>query len=191
MSFSFCYLLRWPFRVFDILSVREPFDSVLLPAMYHLFLIKHSCPLCASIKYECWHFGFPTQQDDFFFLSLLLFVIYEAFRRFNSGRNPEEKDNFPSRNKENHKPTEPSLDEKVAPSKASQTTGKGRTKGAMGSWIPAVHLLMLRLGVGNIFTFNNNAFKASSPNNFCCITYLTAGKVTSQIHSSLTYWKEQ
>lgn len=46
-----------------------------------------------------------------------------AFRRFNSGRYPEEKDNFPSRNKENHKPTEPSLDEKVAPSKASQTTG--------------------------------------------------------------------
>ncbi|XP_038964188.1 C-type lectin domain family 7 member A isoform X3 [Rattus norvegicus] len=64
-----------------------------------------------------------------------------AFRRFNSGRYPEEKDNFPSRNKENHKPTEPSLDEKVAPSKASQTTGKGRTKGAMGSWIPEVHFL--------------------------------------------------
>ncbi|XP_028737334.1 C-type lectin domain family 7 member A isoform X2 [Peromyscus leucopus] len=46
-----------------------------------------------------------------------------AFWRFNSGRNPEEKENFPSRNKENHKPTKSSLDEKVAPSKASQTTG--------------------------------------------------------------------
>nr|XP_021510965.1 uncharacterized protein LOC110559710 isoform X3 [Meriones unguiculatus] len=46
-----------------------------------------------------------------------------AFWRFNSGRNPEEKANFPSRNKENHKPTKSSLDEKVAPSKAPQTTG--------------------------------------------------------------------
>ncbi|XP_051029184.1 C-type lectin domain family 7 member A isoform X1 [Phodopus roborovskii] len=46
-----------------------------------------------------------------------------AFWRFNSGRHPEEKENFPSRNKENHKPTKPSLDDKVAPSKASQTTG--------------------------------------------------------------------
>ncbi|XP_036038825.1 C-type lectin domain family 7 member A isoform X1 [Onychomys torridus] len=46
-----------------------------------------------------------------------------AFWRFNSGKNPEEKENFPSRNKENHKPTKSSLDEKVAPSKASQTTG--------------------------------------------------------------------
>ncbi|XP_034368156.1 C-type lectin domain family 7 member A isoform X2 [Arvicanthis niloticus] len=46
-----------------------------------------------------------------------------ALSRFNSGRNPEEKDNFPSRNKENHKPTESSLEKKVAPSKAPQTTG--------------------------------------------------------------------
>ncbi|XP_049986168.1 C-type lectin domain family 7 member A isoform X1 [Alexandromys fortis] len=46
-----------------------------------------------------------------------------AFWRFNSGRNPEEKEIFPSRNKENHKPTKSSLDEKVVPSKASQTTG--------------------------------------------------------------------
>ncbi|KAL1790853.1 C-type lectin domain family 7 member A isoform X1 [Sigmodon hispidus] len=37
-------------------------------------------------------------------------------------RNPEEKENILSRNKENHKPTKSSLDEKVAPSKASQTT---------------------------------------------------------------------
>lgn len=171
MSFSFCYLPHWPFRVFHISSMREPFDSVLLPVIYHLFLIKHRCPLCASIKYGCCHFSFQAEHNDFLFLSLLLFVTYEAFRRFNSGRYPEEKDNFPSRNKENHKPTEPSLDEKVAPSKASQTTGKGRTKGAMGSWIPEVHFLVLRLGVGNIFTSNNNEFKGSRSNNFCSITY--------------------
>ncbi|XP_051011629.1 C-type lectin domain family 7 member A [Acomys russatus] len=46
-----------------------------------------------------------------------------AFWRFNSGRNPEEKDNILSRTKENHKPTKSSLDEKVDPSKAPQTTG--------------------------------------------------------------------
>uniref|UniRef100_A0A8C6GV28 Uncharacterized protein n=1 Tax=Mus spicilegus TaxID=10103 RepID=A0A8C6GV28_MUSSI len=101
---------------------------------------------------------------DFLFLSLLLFVTCEAFWRHNSGRNPEEKDNFPSRNKENHKPTESSLDEKVAPSKASQTTGKGSTKGAMGSRIPEVHFLVLRPGVGNMFTSTNSEFKASRPN---------------------------
>lgn len=108
---------------------------------------------------------FKHSRMTFFFLSLLLFVKYEAFWRFNSGRNPEEKENFPSRNKENHKPTKSSLDEKVAPSKASQTTGKGRTNGAMESWIPEVHFLVLRLGVGNMFTSNNSIFQANTPNN--------------------------
>ncbi|XP_005087189.1 C-type lectin domain family 7 member A isoform X2 [Mesocricetus auratus] len=57
-------------------------------------------------------------------VALVVAVVlgFLAFWRFNSGKNPEEKENFPSRNKENHKPTKSSLDE-MAPSKASQTTG--------------------------------------------------------------------
>lgn len=90
-------------------------------------------------------------------LGILCFVVVVvaavlgalAFWRHNSGRNPEEKDNFLSRNKENHKPTESSLDEKVAPSKASQTTGKGSTKGAMGSRIPEEVFLSLAFLIGS------------------------------------------
>ncbi|CAH7423882.1 Clec7a [Phodopus roborovskii] len=56
-------------------------------------------------------------------VALVVAVVLGVLGEFNSGRHPEEKENFPSRNKENHKPTKPSLDDKVAPSKASQTTG--------------------------------------------------------------------
>uniref|UniRef100_A0A8C6RRM0 C-type lectin domain family 7, member a n=1 Tax=Nannospalax galili TaxID=1026970 RepID=A0A8C6RRM0_NANGA len=57
-------------------------------------------------------------------VTLVIATVLGALgERSSSGRNPEEKDNFLSRNKENHKPTKSSLDEKVAPSKAPKTTG--------------------------------------------------------------------
>jgi C-type lectin domain family 7 protein A len=63
-------------------------------------------------------------------------MVYEAFWRSNSGSNPLEKDNLPSRNKENHiQPTKPALEEKVALTKALKTTGKGSIKGLMESLI--------------------------------------------------------
>uniref|UniRef100_A0A8C6IFZ1 C-type lectin domain family 7 member A n=1 Tax=Mus spicilegus TaxID=10103 RepID=A0A8C6IFZ1_MUSSI len=70
------------------------------------------------------------------FVAVVVAAVLGALGEYghNSGRNPEEKDNFPSRNKENHKPTESSLDEKVAPSKASQTTG-GFSQPCLPNWI--------------------------------------------------------
>ncbi|XP_040834658.1 C-type lectin domain family 7 member A [Ochotona curzoniae] len=57
---------------------------------------------------------------------LVIAVVLGAltFQRSNSGSQPLENDNFPSRNKENHnQPTRSSLEEKVAPTKALKTTG--------------------------------------------------------------------
>ncbi|XP_002925372.1 C-type lectin domain family 7 member A isoform X2 [Ailuropoda melanoleuca] len=62
-------------------------------------------------------------------LCLLILVIAVvlgtmAIWRSNSGSNPLKNDNFPSRNKENHsQPTQSSLEDRVAPTKAPTTTG--------------------------------------------------------------------
>nr|XP_020024277.1 C-type lectin domain family 7 member A-like [Castor canadensis] len=57
-------------------------------------------------------------------LVIVLVLVALAFWRSNSGSNPLEKDNVPSRNKENHiQPTKPALEEKVALTKALKTTG--------------------------------------------------------------------
>uniref|UniRef100_A0A452QYP5 C-type lectin domain containing 7A n=1 Tax=Ursus americanus TaxID=9643 RepID=A0A452QYP5_URSAM len=62
-------------------------------------------------------------------LCLLILVIAVvlgtmAIWRSNSGSNPLKNDNFPSRNKENHsQPTQSSLEDHVAPTKAPTTTG--------------------------------------------------------------------
>ena len=74
-------------------------------------------------------FGISIFKHSRMTLSSLLLLVNEGVWRSNSGSNPLKNNNFPSRNKQNHsQPTQSSLEESVASTKALTTAGKGRVK---------------------------------------------------------------